>query len=66
MRLVAFIDDDDSIATRTIAGLKVYKPKHIQQMIDLTGATQVLLAMPSERARGGVKCWLGQTVSTAM
>ncbi len=52
MRPVAFIDDDDNIATRTIAGLKVYKPKHIQQMIDLTGATQVLLAMPSEtRAR---------------
>ncbi len=52
MRPVAFIDDDDAIATRTIAGLKVYKPKHIQQMIDLTGATQVLLAMPSAtRAR---------------
>ncbi len=52
MRPVAFIDDDDSIATRTIAGLKVYKPKHIQQMIEQTGATQVLLAMPSEtRAR---------------
>ena len=52
MRPVAFIDDDDAIATRTIAGLKVYKPKHIQQMIDLTGATQVLLAMPAEtRAR---------------
>ena len=52
MRPVAFIDDDDAIATRTIAGLKVYKPKHIQQMIDLTGATQVLLAMPStSRAR---------------
>ena len=52
MRPVAFIDDDDNIATRTIAGLKVYKPKHIQQMIDQTGATQVLLAMPSvSRAR---------------
>ncbi|MDY0250059.1 MAG: nucleoside-diphosphate sugar epimerase/dehydratase [Pseudomonas sp.] len=52
MRPVAFIDDDDTIATRTIAGLKVYKPKHIQQMIDLTGAAQVLLAMPSAtRAR---------------
>ena len=49
---VAFIDDDDAIATRSIAGLDVYKPKHIQQMIDRTGATQLLLAMPSEsRAR---------------
>ena len=52
MRPVAFIDDDDAIATRTIAGLQVYKPKHIQQMIDRTGATEVLLAMPSAtRAR---------------
>ena len=47
MRPVAFIDDDDTIATRTIAGLKVYKPKHIEQMIEATGATEVLLAMPS-------------------
>ncbi|NLD01515.1 MAG: polysaccharide biosynthesis protein [Gammaproteobacteria bacterium] len=52
MRPVAFIDDDDAIATRTIAGLKVYKPKHIEKMMQLTGATQVLLAMPSApRAR---------------
>lgn len=47
MRPVAFIDDDSSIATRTIAGLQVYKPKHIQQMIDQTGAQEVLLAIPS-------------------
>lgn len=47
MRPVAFIDDDDTIASRTIAGLKVYKPKHIEQMIAATGATEVLLAMPS-------------------
>lgn len=52
MRPVAFIDDDDSIANRIIAGLKVYKPKHIQQMIDESGATEVLLAIPSaSRAR---------------
>ncbi len=52
MRPVAFIDDDDTIATRTIAGLKVYKPKHMRQMIAATGATEVLLAMPSAtRAR---------------
>ncbi|WP_134677802.1 polysaccharide biosynthesis protein [Ectopseudomonas khazarica] len=52
MRPVAFIDDDSSIATRTIAGLRVYSPKHIQQMIGETGVTEVLLAMPSiPRAR---------------
>ncbi|QEY62236.1 polysaccharide biosynthesis protein [Metapseudomonas lalkuanensis] len=47
MRPVAFIDDDSDIATRVIAGLQVYKPKHIQQMIEQTGAEEVLLAIPS-------------------
>ena len=47
MRPVAFIDDDISIADRVISGLQVYKPKHIQRMIDATGAQEVLLAIPS-------------------
>lgn len=47
MRPVAFIDDDSGIANRTIAGLRVYTSKHIQQMIDDTGADEILLAMPS-------------------
>ncbi|MBF8004355.1 polysaccharide biosynthesis protein [Pseudomonas brenneri] len=47
MRPVAFIDDDSSIADRVISGLQVYKPKHIQQMIDITGAQEILLAIPS-------------------
>ncbi|QTD31881.1 polysaccharide biosynthesis protein [Pseudomonas fluorescens] len=47
MRPVAFIDDDSSIADRVISGLHVYKPKHIQQMIDATGAQEILLAIPS-------------------
>ena len=52
MRPVAFIDDDASIVDRSIAGLQVYKPKHIQQMIDETGAQEILLALPSStRAR---------------
>ncbi|MBF6617245.1 MAG: polysaccharide biosynthesis protein [Candidimonas sp.] len=52
MRPVAFIDDDANIANRTISGLRVYKPKHIQQMINETAAQQILLAIPSaSRAR---------------
>lgn len=52
MRPVAFIDDDSSIADRVISGLHVYKPKHIQQMIDVSGAQEILLAIPSSnRAR---------------
>lgn len=52
MRPVAFIDDDTSISDRVISGLLVYKPKHIQRMIDVTGAQEILLAIPSSnRAR---------------
>ncbi|NMZ05729.1 MULTISPECIES: nucleoside-diphosphate sugar epimerase/dehydratase [Pseudomonas] len=52
MRPVAFIDDDSSISDRVISGLQVFKPKHIQQMIDATGAQEILLAIPSSnRAR---------------
>ena len=52
MRPVAFIDDDGGIANRVIAGLKVYKPQRIAQMIEECGASEVLLAIPSaSRAR---------------
>lgn len=52
MEPVAFLDDDPNISNRVIAGLKVYRPKDIQRMIKETGATQLLLAMPSAtRAR---------------
>jgi FlaA1/EpsC-like NDP-sugar epimerase len=52
MRPVAFIDDDVGISDRVISGLMVYKPKNIQRMIDLTGAQEILLAIPSSnRAR---------------
>jgi FlaA1/EpsC-like NDP-sugar epimerase len=52
MRPVAFIDDDPNLHNRTIAGLRVYSPKHIQQMIDETGSDEILLAVPSaSRAR---------------
>jgi len=47
MRPVAFIDDDESISNRVISGLQVYKPKHIQRMIEVTGAQEILLAIPS-------------------
>ncbi|GGM03143.1 polysaccharide biosynthesis protein [Pseudomonas asuensis] len=52
MRPVAFVDDDKTIANRVIAGIQVYSPKHIQQMIEDTGAEEILLAIPSaSRAR---------------
>jgi FlaA1/EpsC-like NDP-sugar epimerase len=52
MRPIAFIDDDKSLSGRVISGLQVYRPKDIQNMIDATGAHQILLAVPSApRAR---------------
>lgn len=47
MRPVAFVDDDGGIGNRIIAGLLVYPPKHIERMIRETGATEILLAVPS-------------------
>lgn len=47
MRPVAFIDDDSGIADRVISGLQVFKPSSIQKMIDITGAQEILLAIPS-------------------
>nr|WP_286919586.1 nucleoside-diphosphate sugar epimerase/dehydratase [Pseudomonas sp. UBA6753] len=52
MRPVAFIDDDEGVADRVISGLTVFRGKDIQRMIDVTGAEEVLLAVPSAtRAR---------------
>lgn len=52
MRPVAFIDDDESISDRTISGLQVFSGKDIQRMIEITGAEEILLAIPSAtRAR---------------
>ncbi|MCL8308502.1 MULTISPECIES: polysaccharide biosynthesis protein [Pseudomonas putida group] len=47
MRPVAFIDDDESIADRVISGLQVFRGNDIQKVIDITGAEEVLLAIPS-------------------
>lgn len=52
MRPVAFIDDDEGVADRVISGLQVFRGQDIQKMIDVTGAEEVLLAVPSTtRAR---------------
>jgi len=52
MNPVAFIDDDHSLSGRQIGGLKVYKSRRIERMMEETGASEVLLALPSaSRAR---------------
>ena len=47
IRPVAFIDDDEGIANRIVAGLKVYTSDDISLMIEETGVQEVLLAIPS-------------------
>lgn len=47
MHPVAFIDDDKNLANRNVAGLRVYRPDQIEQMLRETGAQEVLLAVPS-------------------
>lgn len=52
LRPVAFIDDDSTISNSTISGLQVFSGTDIQRVIDVTGAEEVLLAIPSaSRAR---------------
>jgi FlaA1/EpsC-like NDP-sugar epimerase len=47
MRPVAFVDDDKGIIDRVIAGLRVYSSEQIERMIRDTGASEMLLAIPS-------------------
>lgn len=47
MRPVAFIDDDPNLQNRVIAGLRVFSAKHIGQLVEDTGAGEILLAIPS-------------------
>lgn len=52
VRPVAFIDDDPLIMNRVISGLPVFAPRKIGSMVRNTGATEILLALPSiSRAR---------------
>ncbi|UOA34102.1 UDP-N-acetyl-alpha-D-glucosamine C6 dehydratase (plasmid) [Sulfitobacter sp. DSM 110093] len=49
---VALVDDDPTLQDMTIAGLKVYAPDRVPQLIERTGANVILLAIPSiTRAR---------------
>lgn len=44
---VAFVDDNPSLHNATVGGLKVRKPAQIGELINRTGASHVLLAIPS-------------------
>lgn len=44
---VGFLDDDPGVWKSTVAGLPVYNPAKVGQLIDEQGVTHVLLALPS-------------------
>ncbi|MCL6272050.1 polysaccharide biosynthesis protein [Sansalvadorimonas sp. 2012CJ34-2] len=44
---VAFLDDKRDNAGRAIQGRKIYRPKHFNQMLQESGAQEILLAIPS-------------------
>ncbi len=47
LRPVAFVDDDPHLVGRTIAGLPVYGPGNLPRLLAETGATEIILAIPS-------------------
>lgn len=50
LQSVAFVDDNPTLQSLTISGLKVYSPLHIRDLVTRLGVDRVLLAMPSASA----------------
>jgi FlaA1/EpsC-like NDP-sugar epimerase len=48
---VAIVDDNILLHGKRVNGVEVYSPTHIERVIEDTGATRVLLAMPSASRR---------------
>ncbi|HLT90051.1 MAG TPA: nucleoside-diphosphate sugar epimerase/dehydratase [Woeseiaceae bacterium] len=48
---VAMVDDNILLHGKRVQGVEVYSPTHIERLIQDTGATRVLLAMPSASRR---------------
>ena len=48
---VVFIDNDRKLKGQVINGVQVYRPHHLEELIEREGVSQVLLAMPSVSAR---------------
>lgn len=46
-RPVAFIDDNEAMAGRTVTGKRIYQPAQISKLISETRAEEILLAIPS-------------------
>lgn len=46
--VVGFIDDDMKLHNQSIRGLKVHSPEQLDQLVNSTGVSEILLAMPAE------------------
>ncbi len=46
-RVVAFIDDNQELQKKIIAGVRVYNPEQIDHLMSAKGAKEILLAIPS-------------------
>ncbi|MEO5866974.1 MAG: nucleoside-diphosphate sugar epimerase/dehydratase [Sphingomonas sp.] len=47
MKVVGFLDDDDSIQGRSIGGFRVFAPRDLESLVPQLSITDVLLALPS-------------------
>lgn len=47
MNPVAFVDDSPTIKTKNLAGLRVYAPEHIPELIERYKVEMIILAMPA-------------------
>lgn len=67
-RPVAFVDDDERTQKTLVAGLSVVSPDRLEQVARTTGASAVILAMPSVAAtrRGQILARLEQTSMTLL
>ena len=50
-RPVAFIDDNEALAGRIVAGYTIYSPSRVDEMIAATQAEEILLAIPSVKKK---------------
>ena len=49
MKIVGFLDDDNSLHNNRIRRLRVYEPEKLEKVVERLGVTEVLLAIPTAR-----------------
>jgi FlaA1/EpsC-like NDP-sugar epimerase len=66
-RVIAFVDDDRHLHNSLIAGIKVWEPDRLAELVERHGVTEIFLAMPSaERWRRNEILKLIQPIGVAV